>query len=141
MDFALQVHLHPLFSIANGLNGPANFADLCDDDVTLCCLTTASRLSPIRSTSLRCALSRSTSSRQRAESSICPFYPKRAACLIISSISLSICMMRSRICLGLSVELLVLFSRVDMFFLVFCSTSCSLRSIQALWLCAYLCIP
>jgi hypothetical protein len=73
MDFALQMHLNSLFSVIDGLNGPADFTNLYGAENTFWCLTTASKLSPIMSTSFRCSLSLSTSSKHLAESSICPF--------------------------------------------------------------------
>lgn len=112
MYLALQMHLDAFFSIIDSLDGSAYFADLIEHNLTFCCLTTASKLSPIRSISFLLSLSRSTSSRQRAESSICPFSPKISAFFIISSISLSMAKILSRICLGLSVVRLVLLSMV-----------------------------
>ena len=132
VNFSFKVHLDSFFSIVDSLNSPTNLTNLIEAKHTFWCFTTASKLSPMRSTSFRCSRSRSTSSRHRAESSICPFYPKTAACLIISSMSLSIERILSRTCRGLSVERLFFPSIVDRFFLVFCSTSCNLLSIQAM---------
>ena len=73
MDFPFQMHLDSLLSIIDGLNGSTNLTNLDGLEYTFCCLTTANKLSPIRSTYFLCSLNLSTSSRQRAESSICPF--------------------------------------------------------------------
>lgn len=141
VDFSLEMHLYSFLGVIDGLNSTTDLTNLIESKDTFWCFTTASKLSPIRSTSLRCSRSLSTSSKQRDESSICPFYPKIAACLIISSISLSIAIILSSSCLGLSVESEDLPSMVLWFFLVFCSTSCSLLSIQAVYQRKYICTP
>lgn len=100
MNFSLKMHLNSLFGIIDSLNGTTDITNLYDENYTFWCFITARMLSPIKSTSFRCSLSLYTSSRHREESSIWPFSPKMAACLIISSISLSIAKILSSNCLG-----------------------------------------
>ena len=70
MNFSFEMHLNSFLSVIDSLNCTTDLADLIEPKHTFWCFTTANKLSPIRSTSLRCYRSLSTSSRHRAESSI-----------------------------------------------------------------------